>query len=430
MGLTKTQSGGLADDSVNDDKLANSIVSAIAANSAKDLAALSASNLTSGTIPDARFPATLPAVSGANLTGISSAGVNRNLIINGAMNVAQRGTSSTTSGYGTVDRFNNNFGGADEALTQAQVDLSSSDTPYSSGFRKAFKITNGNQTSGAGAADYVNIFTKLEAQDIASSGWNYLSSSSFITFSFWIKSSVAQTMYARLNANDASKAFSFAVSATTSWQKITKTISGDSSLVFNNDNDVGMSIYIIPFYGTNYTTSGHTNDAWITDSGSDQVTDMTSTWWTTNDATLEITGLQLELGQTATDFAHESFADTLVKCQRYYYVHCSDAYESIGIGMQYYSSNIFITHEFPTTMRVEPTMEAISGSSGAYVYERLFSNTASYTHTITHDTSKTGHNQSVVIMGGDASRAGQAVRCSVHWFASDTHKFLAYDAEL
>ena len=59
MGLTKTQSGGLADDSVNDDKLANSIVSAIAANTAKDLTALSASNLTSGTVPDARFPATL-----------------------------------------------------------------------------------------------------------------------------------------------------------------------------------------------------------------------------------------------------------------------------------------------------------------------------------------------------------------------------------
>ena len=60
----------IADDAVTADKLANSINTAIAANTAKDLTALSASNLTSGTVPDARFPATLPAVSGANLTGI------------------------------------------------------------------------------------------------------------------------------------------------------------------------------------------------------------------------------------------------------------------------------------------------------------------------------------------------------------------------
>ena len=296
----------------------------------------------------------------ANITNNLS---NRNLIINGAMQVAQRGTSSTVSGYGTVDRFNNNFGGADEALTQAQVDLSSSDTPYSSGFRKAFKITNGNQTSGAGAADYVNIFTKLEAQDIASSGWNYLSSSSFITFSFWIKSSVAQTMYARLNANDASKAFSFAVSATTSWQKITKTISGDSSLVFNNDNGIGMSIYIIPFYGTNYTTSGHTNDAWITDSGSDQVTDMTSTWWTTNDATLEITGVQLEVGSVATDFEHRSFGQELALCQRYCYAdRGSEDYHAVAQGHFNGTTTAIAMLYLPVCMRAAPTLAYPTGT--------------------------------------------------------------------
>ena len=69
--------------------------------------------------------------------------------------MAQRGTSSTTNGIKTVDRFRADWTGTDEAPTQAQVDLSSSDTPYTLGFRKSFKITNGNQTSGAGAGDYV-----------------------------------------------------------------------------------------------------------------------------------------------------------------------------------------------------------------------------------------------------------------------------------
>ena len=76
-----------------------------------------------------------------------------NLIINGAMQVAQRGTSNTTNGYGTVDRFANYYNGADEAPTQAQVDVASGTTPYTSGFRKALKITNGNQTSGVGSND-------------------------------------------------------------------------------------------------------------------------------------------------------------------------------------------------------------------------------------------------------------------------------------
>ena len=80
---------------------------------------------------------------------------NRNLIINGAFQIAQRGTSATSvSGeYKTVDRFQVNFGGTDEAPTQAQVDVASGTTPYTSGFRKSLKITNGNQTSGAGSAD-------------------------------------------------------------------------------------------------------------------------------------------------------------------------------------------------------------------------------------------------------------------------------------
>tara|TARA_B100000475_G_scaffold198008_1_gene177942 strand:- start:336 stop:2087 length:1752 start_codon:yes stop_codon:yes gene_type:complete len=420
----------IADDAVTADKLANSINTAIAANTAKDLTALSAANLTSGTIPDARLPATLPAISGANLTNLPASGKATNLVINGAMNVAQRGTSSTSNGYQTVDRFQINFdSGLTEAPTQEQVALSSSDTPYASGFRYAFKITNGNQTS-QDANDYLNLTQKIEAQNIAQSGWNYTSTSGKITLSFWIKASIAQTMYVRLEDPDASKIYSFAVAVTTSWQKITKTISGNSSLVFNNDNGSGLHIRLIPYYGTSYTASGVNLDEWIADNGSAQIPDMANTWFSGNDATLEYTGVQLEVGDSASDFAHESYADTLAKCQRYYYVHCSDNYESIGIGMQYYSGNIFITHEFPTTMRVEPTMEALSGTSGAYVYERLHNNAALYTHTITHNTSKTGHNQAQVIMGGDASRAGQAVRCSVHWFASNAHKFLAYDAEL
>ena len=89
----------------------------------------------------------------ANLTNRT----NKNLIINGAMQVAQRGTSFTASGSYPVDRFDVQQVGTDEAPTMAQVDISVGTTPYTSGFRKAIKITNGNQTSGAGAGDYIYI---------------------------------------------------------------------------------------------------------------------------------------------------------------------------------------------------------------------------------------------------------------------------------
>jgi len=273
----------------------------------------------------------------------------RNLIINGAMQVAQRGTSSTSGGFQTVDRFQNSRGGMDEAITQAQHALTSSDTgPWEKGFRKSFHITNGDQTSGAGAADFAQIIYKLEAQDVANSGWDYTSTSSYITLSFWVKSSVAQTYYVRLNAEDASKAYSFAISVTTSWQKITKSIPGNSNLVFNDDNGCGIALYFIPFYGTNYTTSGHTNDSWITDSASDQVTDMTSTWWTTNDATFEITGVQLEVGDVATDFEHRSYGDELARCQRYYCLVESAAGVCANTNLAYLSVN------FPVEMNHAP----------------------------------------------------------------------------
>ena len=128
----------------------------------------------------------------ANITNNLS---NRRLTINGDMRIAQRGTSSTGTGYQTVDRFQTGTSGVDETPTQAQADVAAGTTPYTLGFRKSFKVTNGNQTSGAGASDVVDIKHVFEAQDIANSGWNYLSSSSFITLSLWVKSSVAQNFF-------------------------------------------------------------------------------------------------------------------------------------------------------------------------------------------------------------------------------------------
>ena len=283
---------------------------------------------------------------------------NRNLIINGAMQVSQRGTSfSGTAQRYTLDRMQINTAGNDEIAQTEQAAVTSGGA-YTAGFRKCMKIINGNQTSGAGAADFVHLKMVLEAQDIANSGWNYTSSSSFVTLSFWIKSSVAQDFPITLRSEDGTRqVYNMTTGSLTAdtWTKVTKTIPGNSNLQFDDNNAAGLTFFINAFAGTNYTTGSLAQNAWSAWSGAKQGDNMTSTWYTTNDATLEITGLQLEVGSFATDFEHRSFGQELALCQRYFYAYrpssnmWRDGYSDTGI----YIKGVVT---FPVTMRSAPTV--------------------------------------------------------------------------
>ena len=285
----------------------------------------------------------------------------KNLIINGSMQVAQRATSSTTSGYGSLDRWNVTMGHTDEAFTHSQIELSSSDTgPWAAGFRYSFHIQNGNQTGGAGADDRVSLYYIPEAQDLANSGWDYTSASSYITLSFWVKSSVAQNFYFYLRTDDSTK-YNYvmetgSLSANT-WTKITKTIPGNSNLQIDDDNGAGFQVWPVAFYGTNYTNDSITENAWAAWASGNRSTDQTSTWWTTNDSTFEVTGVQLELGSVVTPFEHRIFGDELARCKRYYQQfpqNPADAYGPIAVGRIRSSTNAHIVITFPE-MRSSPT---------------------------------------------------------------------------
>ena len=299
-------------------------------------------------------------------------GTNKNLIINGAMEVAQRGTSSSSvNGIGCVDRFHNIRAGQDEEPTQAQHALTSSDTgPYAEGFRFSFHVTNGNQSSGAGASDYNSMRYNIEAQDLATSGWDYTSASSFITLSFWAKSSVAQNFYGYIKTNDGTaQNYPFETGSLTAntWTKITKTIPGNSNLQIDNDNGLGLQIYIGQFWGTTFTTSGVTLNQWAAYAGGSRMPDNTSTWWTTNDATFEITGVQLEVGSVATAFEHRSFGEELNLCKRYFQAHNENG-KFTGNTSYYRSGNIETQFKFEPEMRATPTFSAESGSNYYYFY--------------------------------------------------------------
>ena len=304
----------------------------------------------------------------ANITNNLS---NRNLIINGAMQVAQRGTSSTTAtaGYHTVDRFKYAIGGHDEVATHAQVDVASGTSPYQSGFRKAYKITNGNQTSGAGSSDYIQIDYYVEAQDIANSGWDVTNSSSNLTFSFWIKSSVSQFFTFAIRCKDGTEQvinFKTPVLSADTWTKVTKTIAGNSNLTVNNDNGQGFQIMFFPFIGTDYTTVGLAEDTWSAWASAKHAVPNTSTWWTTNDATWEITGVQLEVGSVATDFEHMSFDQERERCFRYFRKYPSSGY--VGHVGRVNGTTVSDTNfNIPKSMRTTPSVTL--DSSGGFAFE-------------------------------------------------------------
>ena len=373
---------------------------------------------------------TIDSSSGGCTANITNNLSNKNLIINGAVNVAQRGSTSTTNnGPQTADRFGKGTNTTDDTPLQEQVDVASGTTPYTLGFRKAYKITNGNQTSGAQATTRVVIEYKIEAQDLATSGWNYLSSTSYITFSYWVKSSVAQNFYNTFTTDDGTSqryvTETGSLSADT-WTKITKTIPGNSNLTFNNDNGEGLEITWECFRGTSQTGTRPLN-AWAAADNNTRTPDQTSTWYTTNDATFEITGVQLEVGSVATDFEHRSFAKELALCQRYYLRLGDKAliYYTIGNIDGGNEAQTFIN--FPTEMRVAPTSLETSGTASDYFLRVNSNQTCTSVPSLSGDNKTTRSCEVIFRANSHGFSNGQ---CCFGRAANTTDSFLGFSAEL
>ena len=293
---------------------------------------------------------------------------NRNLWINGACLIAQRSTAaSSTNGIKTVDRYYYESGSTTAAPTFGQADVTSGGA-YDAGFRKCVKITNGNQTGGAGTGTTVEFMYNFEAQDLANSGWNYKSASSYITLSFWVKSSVAQNFYGYFRARDGSaQMYSFdtgSLSANT-WTKITKTIPGDSNLTFDNDNGNGLTISFDAYRGTSAGGNGATLHTWFAENNATRTPAQTNTWYLTDEATLEFTGFQMEVGDVATDFEHRSYTDELLRCYRYYYKIADGSVNTdspIHSGVFYGAHNMYGPVQLPMEMRSTPSLDVVTGT--------------------------------------------------------------------
>jgi len=295
----------------------------------------------------------------ANLIGNINAGgggANRNLVINGKMAISQRSTSvtgATTGAYYTIDRFRTDHVGFTGTYTQ------STDVPSGYGFSNSYKIENTSAASSNGGT--LRLDQRIEAQNLRNSGWDYTNSSSFLSYNFWAKSSVAGTYFVGFRTDDGTaRQFTkaFTLSANT-WKNVSFPIFGDSNLTFNNDNGHGCLLAIHIDEATGQSDSGHTLDGWQNYSSSSRTPDFSQKWTETVNATFLTTGWQLEVGRNPTVFEHEPFERTLERCQRYYQV--------IGFNNQDYPPTggyLDCQINFPTQMRADPSAAITDGTKG------------------------------------------------------------------
>ena len=316
------------------------------------------------TISESGIEASGIGITVANINGTQIGG-RRNIWINGAMEVAQRGTSSTSTGYCVVDRWviNNNAG----TITKAQIDLNNTDTgPWQDGIRHALRLTN-TSAIGSGAGDYAECYYRPEARDLATSGWAYDNGNSFITLSYWARSSVAQAFPATIKMDDWGYFFpwNYTIAQANVWQKFAIKIHGHSSMTINNDNGVGFTLWINAYQGSNYFSGSYTANAWNAESGSYMFAGSpTTTWGTTAGATWDITGFQLEVGSQATAFEHLTHGEELKLCQRY----CLKLDGFKCNARMNGSTNSDGYFSFPTSMRATPSFSSDVSSGKTMEY--------------------------------------------------------------
>ena len=275
----------------------------------------------------------------------------KNLLYNGAMQVTQRGTSTASiasAGYYTADRYHT------VATNQGTWTQSvENDAPTGSGFSKSLKMLCTTADAAPSASDQLRVRHILEGQDLQriSKG---TSAAKELTLSFWVKSNVTGTYIAEANDFDNSRMVcaAYTISASATWEKKTITFPADTTGAFDNDN--GASLYLSFWLGAGSNfTSGTLPTVWESSTtanravGQTNLAAATSNYW-------QITGVQLEVGDTATEFEHLPYGVELARCQRYYHKVIAGNYEVQGDWFN--ASSAVLLGRHPTVMRANPTI--------------------------------------------------------------------------
>jgi hypothetical protein len=295
----------------------------------------------------------------SKLTATTDTTSNRNVIINGAMQVAQRGTSTasiTSDNYFTADRFKTGNSGMGTWTQSVE-----SDAPTGSGFRKSLKMLCTTANASPTTTNNLAVIQFMEGQNVQQFAKGTASAKQF-TLSFWVKSNVTGTYIVELFDNDNTRqtSISYTVSASATWEKKTITFAADTTGAFDNDNAVSLQVTFWLGVGPSLQ-SGTLQTTWASNTtanravGQVNLAAATSNYW-------QITGVQLEAGSVATPFEFEDISTTLAKCQRYFQKVPDGVFSGYGNG----TTEARFTIPLPVTLRSSPTLALSAGTSYAW----------------------------------------------------------------
>jgi hypothetical protein len=295
--------------------------------------------------------------------GAGDASIMKNRIINGDMRIAQRGsgaTTPTTSGYYSCDRWRTSVSTASKFSIQQ-----SSTAP--TGFNNSLLITSLSAYTPS-SSDEIALQYRIEGYNTFDLGWGTANAKT-ITISFWVNSSVTGTFGASLSNSSFNRwyPFSYTISSANTWEQKTITIAGDTTGTWDTTTSTGIQIEIGLGVGSTLqgTANAWTSSVFVVPTGSTNIV-------ATSGATFYITGVQLEVGSSATGFEYRLYNQELSACQRYCWAILPAAPASLGIT--FVASNSSRTPlQMPVPMRTQPTASngafyATSGSAGTFAY--------------------------------------------------------------
>jgi hypothetical protein len=295
-----------------------------------------------------------------NYVALNTVGM-KNIIINGDMSIAQRGTSEasiTSSGYYTADRFL-----LDVSNMGTWTNSQSTDVPTGQGFATSFKLDCTTADAAPAAGDFLIFTQKFEGQNL-----QYLkkgtANAQSLTLSFWVKSSKTGTYIAELKDQDNSRNISksYTIDIADTWEKKTITYAGDTTGTLDNDNAASLQLFFWLGAGSTYT-SGTLQTSWGSQVNANRAVgqvnladDTANEWY--------ITGVQLEAGTTASDFEFLPVDVNLQRCYRYCYRINGNAVDETNIGGVGYTgsstSRINLVVEFHPPLRAVPSVSSSS----------------------------------------------------------------------
>ena len=309
----------------------------------------------------------------AALIGSGQAQGNRNIIINGATQLWQRGTSVDTiaSGGYLCDRWRVAYAGTDGNV---DVDQDTS-VPTGQGFGYSQKVSMDASESSLDAGDQVNVTQRIEAQNLQHLEFGTSSAKSLVV-SFWVKSSVAATYSVEWVTPDGTERMigrTYTINSANTWEYKTLNVPGDPSATINNDNGIGLDLRFWLDAGSSWTSGTFATD-WENTTQANRVS-ATTGWLISSNPTWHITGIQLEIGDVSTPFEHEDFGTTLEKCRRYCQV--NPVHLGYNTGSQAVVSGSG-TVQFTPIMRATPTVTGTfspqSGNAGTFALATTTSN--------------------------------------------------------